>query len=128
MQEEQREESVSQLNANENNSFRAKTMRLNSPQDFKRCFLKGKRIKNDVLVLYYIDNGGLSARLGVNIAKKKIKNAVDRNKIKRAAREAFRRAHLNSMDVVLILRNENNYDPNNCFLLVNDVFNSLKKK
>jgi ribonuclease P protein component len=110
------------------NGFHAKTMRLNSPQDFKRCFLKGERIKNDVFVLHYIDNGGLCARLGVNVAKKKIKNAVDRNKIKRAAREAFRRARLKNLDVVLILKNENNYDPNNCFLLVNEVFNDLKKK
>ena len=57
-------------------------MRLNSPHDFKRCFMSGTRVKNKAFTLHYSDNGGLPARLGINIAKKKVKRAVDRNKIK----------------------------------------------
>jgi ribonuclease P protein component len=53
---------------------------------------------------------------------------VDRNKIKRAAREAFRKSHFNGLDIVLILKNEKHYDSEKCFLLVNDVFNNLIKK
>ena len=77
-------------------------MRLNNPQDFKRCFQNGKRVKNRAFVLYFVENGGLPARFGVNIAKSKIKKAVERNKIKRVAREAFRRKHLEGLDIVLI--------------------------
>jgi len=130
MQEERKEESVFQflVNLSKNNSFDTKIMRLNSPHDFKRCFMSGTRVKNEAFTLHYSDNGGLPARLGINIAKKKIKRAVDRNKIKRAAREAFRKSHFNGIDIVLILKNEKHYDSEKCFSLVNDVFNNLTKK
>ena len=90
--------------------------------------MSGTRVKNKAFTLHYSDNGGLPARLGINIAKKKVKRAVDRNKIKRAAREAFRKSHFNGLDIVLILKNEKYYDPKKCFSLVNDVFNNLIKK
>ena len=51
-------------------------MRLTNPLDFKRCFSKGKRVKNAVFVLHYVENSGQPARLGVNIAKKKIKKKL----------------------------------------------------
>ena len=103
-------------------------MRLNAPQDFKRCFLSRKRIKNVAFTLHYVENNGEIARLGVNIAKKKIKKAVDRNKIKRAAREAFRKGHFKGIDIVLILKNEKFYDQTKCFKMINEVFNDLMKR
>ena len=103
-------------------------MRLNTPQDFKRCFISRKKIKNAAFTLHYAENDSQTARLGVNIAKKKIKKAVDRNKIKRAAREAFRRCHLKGIDVVLILKNEKFYDQTKCFTMINEIFNDLMKK
>ena len=78
-------------------------MRLTNPLDFKRCFSKGKRVKNAAFVLHYIDNGEHPARLGVNIAKK-LKKAVDRNKIKRVAREIFRKGKFEGIDIILILK------------------------
>ena len=127
MQEEQKEESVFQYNFSKRSGFKAKTMRLNNPQDFKRCFQNGKRVKNRAFVLHFVENGGLPARFGVNIAKSKIKKAVERNKIKRVAREAFRRKHLEGLDIVLILRNEKNFNQSECSILINEVFDSLKK-
>ena len=130
MQEERKEESVFLFLDNfiNNNSFKTKIMRLNNPQDFKRCFLSRKIIKNAAFTLHYSKNESQTARLGVNIAKKKIKSAVDRNKIKRAAREAFRIRHFKSIDIVLILKNEKFYDQTKCFTLINEVFNDLMKK
>ena len=130
MQEERKEESVFLFLDNfiNNNSFKTKIMRLNNPQDFKRCFLSRKIIKNAAFILHYSKNESQTARLGVNIAKKKIKRAVDRNKIKRAAREAFRIRHFKGIDIVLILKNEKFYDQTKCFTLINEVFNDLMKK
>ena len=108
--------------------FNTKTMRLTNPKDFKKCFHDGKRIKNKVFSLHYVENGGLPGRLGVNIAKSKIKKAVKRNKIKRVAREVFRKGRFNGMDVVLLFKNEKNYDESECFELVNDIFSNIIKK
>ena len=128
MLEEQKEESVFLYNINKRNGFCTKSKRLNNPQDFKRCFQSGHRIKNKAFVLHYVNNGGLPARLGVNIAKSKIKKAVERNKIKRTVREAFRKRKLDGLDIVLILKNERNYYRDDCFDMINDIFDNLIKK
>ena len=85
MREEQKEESVYLSNEKKRNVFKAEAMRLTNPKDFKKCFQAGKRTNNKVFSLYYIENGGLPGRLGVNVAKSKINKAVDRNKIKRVS-------------------------------------------
>jgi len=128
MQEDPKEENVFLPNSNKRNGHSAKKTRLDCPQDFKRCFLSRKRITNKAFVLHYADNGGLQARLGIRIAKKKVKKAVDRNKIKRIAREVFRKGQFSGIDIVLILKNEKNYDHSKCFILINDLFNDLIKK
>jgi ribonuclease P protein component len=103
-------------------------MRLNNPQDFRRCFLKGRRIKNEAFVLHYVENNVPSARLGVNIAKKKIRKAVDRNKIKRIAREVFRKQKFEGIDIVLILKNEKIFEKTSYNVLINEIFNELIMK
>ena len=130
MQEERKEESVFQFLDNfiKSNSFKTKIMRLNNPQDFRKCFLSRKTVKNSAFTIHYAKNDGLPGRLGINIAKKKVKSAVNRNKIKRAAREAFRKANFNGIDIVMILKNEKYYDQTKCFLMVNEVFNDLMKR
>ena len=128
MQEEHKEESVFLYNAKKRNVFNIETMRLTDPKDFKKCFQAGKRTNNKVFSLYYLENGGLPGRLGVNIAKSKINKAVDRNKIKRVAREVFRKGGFNGLDIVLLLKNEQNYDETDCFMLVHDVFSNIIKK
>ena len=128
MREEQKEESVYLSNEKKRNVFKAEAMRLTSPKDFKKCFQAGKRTNNKVFSLYYIENGGLPGRLGVNVAKSKINKAVDRNKIKRVAREVFRKGGFNGLDIVLLLKNEKNYNESECFMLVHDVFSNIIKK
>lgn len=128
MREEQKEESVYLSNEKKRNVFKAEAMRLTNPKDFKKCFQAGKRTNNKVFSLYYIENGGLPGRLGVNVAKSKINKAVDRNKIKRVAREVFRKGGFNGLDIVLLLKNEKNYNEAECFMLVHDVFSNIIKK
>ena len=128
MQEEQEGESVFLCNTKKSNVFNVKTMRLTNPKDFKKCFQSGKKIKNKVFSLYYLKNGNLPGRLGVNIAKSKVKKAVDRNKIKRIAREIFRKGRFDGMDIVLLLKNEKHYNEASCFALIDDVFSNIIKK
>ncbi|WP_036378885.1 ribonuclease P protein component, partial [Moraxella catarrhalis] len=57
--------------------------------------------------LAFIGQGqGLSARLGLAITKKKLKKAVDRNRLKRLCRENFRHRQASwvAIDVVVIVK------------------------
>ena len=128
MPEGQEEESVSLCNAKKSNVFNVKTMRLTNPKDFKKCFQSGKRTKNKAFSLYYLENGNSTGRLGVNIAKSKVKKAVDRNRIKRIAREIFRKGRFDGMDIVLLLKNEKHYNETCCFALIDDVFSNIIKR
>jgi ribonuclease P protein component len=66
------------------------------------------RLSDRYFTLLYIASppGITTARIGFAISKKQIRRAVDRNRVKRIAREAFRRqrAHLQSVDIVLMAR------------------------
>ena len=78
--------------------------------------------------MHYVENNVPSARLGVNIAKKKIRKAVDRNKIKRIAREVFRKQKFEGIDIVLILKNEKIFEKTSYNVLINEIFNELIMK
>jgi ribonuclease P protein component len=51
-------------------------MRLNNPQDFKRCFQSGQRIKNKAFVLHYVNNGGLPGKTWCKYSKKQNKEKL----------------------------------------------------
>lgn len=63
-----------------------------------------KLITQDFIVLYRLNNNNLS-RLGFALAKKKIKRACDRNRIKRLLRETFRIRKLPTIDIIFLARN-----------------------
>jgi ribonuclease P protein component len=52
----------------------------------------------------YCDNGGRSARIGFAVAKKQISLAVGRNRVRRLARESFRKQRhtLQSVDIIIL--------------------------
>ncbi|MGI5940553.1 MAG: ribonuclease P protein component [Thermoleophilia bacterium] len=87
--------------------------RLARPEDFARVYRAGRSVANRYLVLYYFDRlgPGLSEaddqlRVGFSVSKK-LGGAVERNRIKRVLREAFRanaQSLRGSMDFVLIAR------------------------
>ena len=126
MQEDLREENVSPLNRSNTSVSRAKKMRLDNSLDFLNCFLKGKRTYSHAFMIQYLENDLEYGRLGIRIAKKKIKKAVERNRIKRIAREVFRKGRFNGIDMVLVLRNEKKYEYERCYEQINEIFKTVK--
>jgi ribonuclease P protein component len=87
--------------------------RLSRSEDFARVYRAGRSVANRYLVLYYFERSepGLSGgedrpRVGFSVSKR-VGTAVDRNRVKRVLREAFRandQCFKGNMDFVLIAR------------------------
>jgi ribonuclease P protein component len=88
--------------------------RLSRSEDFARVYRTGRSVANKFVVLYYFERSEAGStevedagpRVGFSVSKR-LGTAVDRNRIKRVLREAFRtRAALlrRNMDLVLIAR------------------------
>jgi ribonuclease P protein component len=84
-----------------------KSLRLLNAYDYKSVFddAKIKLSKKEILILAR-PNGTHSPRLGLVIAKKSVKQAVQRNRIKRLARESFRmqQSQLQGVDAIVLAR------------------------
>jgi len=83
-----------------------RAMRMNRPGDFTRVFRQGKRFGGGGLTIISLPGSAGHPRLGLAIAKKHIKLASQRNRMKRLIRESFRhhQAALDSMDIVVLSR------------------------
>ena len=80
---------------------------VRNPRDFRRAFDRRKPASDDAMIVYAVENGLNCSRLGISIGKKKVKRAVDRNRIKRLLREAFRlgkSAIPSGLDLVVVPR------------------------
>jgi len=74
--------------------------------EFKKVFLKGKRIKAENLVIFILGNDYKYNRLGL-IVKKEIGKAVVRNKIRRLLKEAFRNINkkiYQGYDIIILVK------------------------
>jgi ribonuclease P protein component len=82
--------------------------RLLTPESFKSVFADGRRFSYPGVSAVVRDNAGDGPRLGLAIAKKVLKRAVARNRVKRWTRESFRRkaAGMAPVDVVIMVRPE----------------------
>lgn len=67
-----------------------KNKRLKSKKDIETLLKSGNKIKDGALILIYNNLENSTTKIGVSVQKKLFKNAVDRNKIKRLMREAYR--------------------------------------
>lgn len=83
-------------------------LRLKKPADYKKVFASPVKSSDQYFTLLAIRNDFDHPRLGLAIAKKNIKKAVNRNVIKRTVRENFRiqQQRLGSMDIVVLARKE----------------------
>lgn len=80
--------------------------RLRQPQQFQQCFTQGQRVNGRYFRLHVLASA--APRLGLAVSRKVDTSAVVRNRIKRAAREAFRAARtgLAPLDYVLVAKRE----------------------
>ena len=79
---------------------------MNRPGDFSRVFRQGKRIGGGGLTVLTVENSVGQPRLGLAIAKKHLKLASRRNRIKRIIRESFRQhqSEFSNIDIVVLSR------------------------
>ena len=80
--------------------------RLTAAAEFDQVFREGRRSADELFTVLYRSNGLGYPRLGLAIAKRRIRLAVDRNRLKRLIRESFRNAqsNLGDTDVVILAR------------------------
>ncbi len=85
----------------------ARRYRLTKTDEFSSVFGFRKAIRGTWLMLHYQPRaeGHTDARLGLVVGKKLLKRAVDRNRLKRIVREAFRlrRSALPACDLIVRL-------------------------
>lgn len=85
----------------------ARQQRLNNATEFKQVFSHPCARRGDASMLVLGRKNHLDyARLGLAVAKKQIKKAVSRNRVKRLVRESFRQHGdlLKGLDIVVVAR------------------------
>lgn len=121
---------VGNLTAKRDLSF-GKQRRLLTPRDFRQVFQTPtfKVSSRDLLILARVNPGG-HARLGLVIAKKHVRRAHERNRIKRIIRESFRQQRLiNGLDLVVLARGAlDRCDNETLFLLLAQLWQQLQRK
>tara|TARA_R110000772_G_scaffold96406_20_gene195026 strand:- start:5677 stop:6039 length:363 start_codon:yes stop_codon:yes gene_type:complete len=85
------------------NTF-SRELRLLTPTHFEFVFKNATPAVSPNLTLLARHNDRLNPRLGITIAKKRVKKAHDRNRIKRIVRESFRnhQQSLPNIDIVVV--------------------------
>jgi ribonuclease P protein component len=76
---------------------------MRRPAEFKRAYTTGKRLGNEFFTVNAQPNGLTCARLGMSIAARILRRAVDRNRVRRQIRESFRvhQQDLPAIDIVI---------------------------
>jgi len=84
----------------------SRAMRMNNPRDFSRVFRQAKRASGTGLTILTVENSAGIPRLGLAIAKKHLKHAHRRNRLKRIIRESFRQhqSDFANIDIVVLTR------------------------
>jgi ribonuclease P protein component len=82
----------------------SRAFRLTTPAEFARVFNQARRSSDRYFTVLYRENDKDVACLGFAVAKKRIAAAVGRNRVRRIARESFRkyRTELGSIDIIIL--------------------------
>jgi ribonuclease P protein component len=82
--------------------------RLLAGREYQRVFARARRVPGGWFMVLFRkqEQAGPTARLGLAISKKHARRSVDRNRIRRIAREAFRvrRCALPPVDIIVLSR------------------------
>jgi ribonuclease P protein component len=80
--------------------------RLRHPYEFKRAYASGRRLGNGLFTAAVQPNGLTAPRLGMSIAARVVRRAVERNRLRRVIRESFRlhQCELPPLDLVIGVR------------------------
>lgn len=84
----------------------SRSSRLTHAEDFRKVFSNNIRVSDDCFTLLVGKQLGKQPRIGFAVAKKQIRRAVDRNRLKRLIRESFRHRQqdLPPLDIVVMVR------------------------
>ena len=103
-----------------------------SSSDYKAVFDNAKvKVSSQHVLFLATPNGKPYPRLGLVIAKKNAKLAVQRNRIKRIARESFRlqQQQLGGLDTIVLARKGlDQLDNQNMHQLFTDLWQQLKRR
>ena len=82
-------------------------LRLLTPSHYSRIFNEPARAATPYFTLLAKPSDQSKPRLGLTVAKKRVKKACQRNRIKRLARESFRlnQHNIDNIDIVLMVKN-----------------------
>jgi len=96
----------------------SRTNRLLNTAEFSFVFAKPVKVSNSNISLLARKNGLNHARLGLAIAKRQIRKAADRNRLKRLIRESFRHNQeiLSGLDIIALVRSSAVSETNANFL------------
>lgn len=91
-------------------------LRLTTPAQFRQVFEKNSRSTDRYWTILYRSNVSGVARLGMAVAKKRAKRAVDRNRLKRIIRESFRCQQIVPGVDIVVLPRDSSVSANNADL------------
>lgn len=85
----------------------SRELRLLAPAQFKSVFTQPIKASSAEITLLAIPNSEQHPRIGLTVAKRFVKNASDRNRIKRVIRTSFRlhQHEIPNLDIVVLVRN-----------------------
>jgi len=80
--------------------------RLRKAAEFSRVFARPQRVHSESFTVLARENERSEPRLGLAIAKRRIRRASDRNRLKRLVRESFRHhaSELSGLDIVVMAK------------------------
>lgn len=81
----------------------SRKQRLLTGQEYKAVFAQGQRSGNPYWTVYVWQHGQPYAKLGLAIAKKTLRRAHERNRVKRLAREVFRHTQTQLQGISLVV-------------------------